>query len=449
MVPVDLIVLSRDFSPLRPDVRAGIQVQRDVDLTVHRISGPARREDPHRWATIARARNQAKGVGFRPWVMLLDDDVVLGRACLATLVQSLQRRGEFAALAADSAGEMEMNRGWQHWDYPSHVGMAAILFRRPHLAGLTFRWEPDRCECLCCCHDLRAAGLGIGYQPGALAWHRPVARTPASAEAPSARGRVLAAFDRRDVRRFITRFLPTLRRAGNDEEVWAHAYGLYPGELDRLRAEASVHVLRFAHDGVSPALRRLRDFQQVLAAWPQDTPVAYWDAGDVLFQGRLQSLWDAAAAHPDRLLVAPDALSYPQNHVIKTWCDHIRDPDARRHAFQIMSSYVFLNSGFAAGTAGTLLRYLRCADQLLHSPALDGVGDWGDQPALNLYCHSNPERWREISPSWNFTLAGRDSRTYRMRADGWTERLDGEPVHVVHGNARTLRWLELSRSATV
>ena len=60
-----------------------------------------------------------------------------------------------------------MAGGWQNWDYPRHVGMAAILFRRERLADLTFRWEPDKCECLCCCHDLRRQGHGIGYLAGA------------------------------------------------------------------------------------------------------------------------------------------------------------------------------------------------------------------------------------------------------------------------------------------
>ena len=66
---------------------------------------------------------------------------------------------------------------WQNWDYPRHVGMAATLFRRERLERLTFRWEPGKCECRCCCDDLRRAGFGIGYLARrAQAWHRPVHR---------------------------------------------------------------------------------------------------------------------------------------------------------------------------------------------------------------------------------------------------------------------------------
>ena len=168
---VDLVLLSRDLSPPRPDVWRGIHVQDGVKVRTHRLVGTPAPEDPNRWETIARARNDGKHLGTTPWVMYLDDDVVLGSLCVARLVEGLLRRPRFAALAADSAGEMRS--GLQNWDYPAHVGMAATLFRRERLAGLTFRWAAGKCECRCCCEDLRRQGLGIGYLPDARAWHRP------------------------------------------------------------------------------------------------------------------------------------------------------------------------------------------------------------------------------------------------------------------------------------
>src|SRR5208282_5623050 len=102
--------LGRDSGTAR---RAALRLQAD------RNSQPG---DLNRWETIARARNQGRTLGASPWVMCLDDDVVLEPDCLAQLVEGLQRRPEFAALAADSAGEM--SRIWEHWDYPTHVGMA-------------------------------------------------------------------------------------------------------------------------------------------------------------------------------------------------------------------------------------------------------------------------------------------------------------------------------------
>ena len=152
-VDVDLLMLSRDLSPLRQDVLGGIRAQVGVSLCVHRVVGTPHPDDPNRWETISRGRNQAKRLGSAPYAMYLDDDVVLGRGCIARLVDGLARRRRFAALGADSAGEMAC--GLAHWDYPRHVGMAAVMFRRERLAHLTFRWEEAKCECLCCCEDLR------------------------------------------------------------------------------------------------------------------------------------------------------------------------------------------------------------------------------------------------------------------------------------------------------
>jgi hypothetical protein len=296
-----------------------------------------------------------------------------------------------------------------------------------------------------------------------LAWHRPVpAVRPGTHEAvpgyrnnPSPQattrarqgprpGRILAAFDRRDQHRFRTQFLQTLRSSGNHEPVWAFAYGLFPSELARLEAQPGVTVIAIPHDGICPALRRLSDFQRVVAGWPADTPVAYWDAGDIRFQGQLGALWNLVDARPDVLLITAEPKSYPDNPVIRPWSDWIIDPSARARAFELMSNHVFLNSGFAAGTASALLSYFREGDRLLNSPALRGVDYWGDQVALNMYCHSNPGCWETIEPGWNYTLAGRESDEYRITLDGRAKRLDGGHVHVLHGNDRSLRWLELS-----
>ena len=94
---VDLILLSRDLTPPRPDVWGGIQSQRGVVLSAHRLTGTPRPGDANRWQTIARARNQARTLGASPWVMCLDDDVVLDTDCVARLLEGLNRRPEFAA----------------------------------------------------------------------------------------------------------------------------------------------------------------------------------------------------------------------------------------------------------------------------------------------------------------------------------------------------------------
>jgi hypothetical protein len=449
---VDLLFLSRDLAPPREDVRRGIEAQGGVQLRVHRLVGTPRPEDPNRWETIARARNQGRRLGTAPWVMCLDDDVVLGPGCIARLIEALRARPGFAALAADSAGEMA--DGWQDWDYPRHVGMAAVLFRREHLAGLTFRWEPGKCECRCCCEDLRRADYGIGYLPSARAWHRPdptrsghpsgcpverVEASPSVAVGPSAAdrpARILTAFDRGHCDRFRRQFLTSLRASGNHEAVTAVTYGLHPGDRARLEA-AGVEVVACRDPGIGPATQRVRDFPRVIARWPEDTPVAFWDAGDVLFQGSLAPLWDLVRAHPGKILAAREPVAVGASPAIRPWTATIRDPAARRRTLELLSSHPFINSGFGAGTARALIDGFLAAGRLLDT-TLVGVGPWGDQVAMSVYLHTHPGVWHEVADTWNYCLCCRDPADYRLRVGGRIEARDGTPVHVLHGNGRTL-----------
>jgi hypothetical protein len=461
---VDLLFLSRDLSPPRKDVWKGVEGQEGVDLRVIRVTGPPQPGDADSIATIVRARNASKRAGSTPFVMLVDDDVVLGPRCVARLVEGLRKRPQFAALAADSAGEMR--RGWDHWDYPRHVGMAAVLFRRERLEALTFRSESDKCECRCCCEDLRRAGHAIGYLPGAEAWHRPLRTNRAtscaafpsqSAEssrdvterasaagstAPALPGRVLSTFDRKHRRLFVRRFLRSFRREGNTERVTAVVSGLYPSERRSLATIPGVEVFVAPNDG-HPCRQRLRNFQQVIAGWPEDTPVAYWDAGDIVFQDRIAPLWDLVRANPDRLLAVTEVIPFRDSTGARRWVERIHDREARRWALDLLMERPLINGGFAAGTVKTMLRYLKAADQILRSPALKECGDWGDQTAMNLYCHSNPHTWLEIPAGWNFCLVGLEPSQYRVSRDGRTERLDRAPLHVVHGAAGSLKHWDL------
>jgi hypothetical protein len=441
---VDLVLISRDRTPPHRAVLEGIEGQRGVTLRVHRVIGSRRPGDPNRWATIARARNAGKGLGTAPWVMFLDDDVVLGPGCVATLLDGLRARPGFAAMAADYLGEAAPTA---RDGVTPHVAMGATLFRRAVLAFIEFRWVPGRCECRCCCDDLRRAGFGIGYRPGASARHAPGLSSPRShrggigeARPPDRPGRVLTVFNRRDVRKFRRQFVGTLRASGNSEQVTAVAYGLYPSERAMLASLPGVEVVEHPDGDVRPSIRRLKDFQGVLSGWPEDTPAAYWDAGDVRFQGRLASLWDEVRAHPDKLLVAREpVMASGPTLSMRT----IRDPDVRRRAIGTLVGRPKFNGGFAAGTARALLRYLRAAHHLRHSSALLGTSG-GDQIAMNLYCHSDPGRYHEVEPGWNYCLLERPLHDFSVRPDGTYASRDGSPVHVVHGNSRTLAHTDLS-----
>ena len=164
---VDLVVLSRDDGSLHPDVERALRNQTGVRAVVHRVVGERRPEDRCRHATIARARNEAKRLGSAPWVMFVDDDVVLDLDCASTLIAAVCRRPAFGALAADYLGQSCKG------EISGHVSMGATLFRREVLEEIHFSWDEKRCECQCCCDDLRRLHWAINYYPGAIARHLP------------------------------------------------------------------------------------------------------------------------------------------------------------------------------------------------------------------------------------------------------------------------------------
>ena len=57
---------------------------------------------------------------------------------------------------------------------------------------------------------------------------------------------------------------------------------------------------------------------------------------------------------------------------------------------------------------------------------------------MGRYLHRNPDAWLEIPDGWNYCIIFRDQRTYRITPRGRVESSSGAPVHVVHGNGRTL-----------
>ena len=257
-------------------------------------------------------------------------------------------------------------------------------------------------------------------------------------------GRVLVAFDRNHEPRFRRQFLGSLRASGNAERVTALGYGLYPSERSRLAMIPGVEVISIAANHVSPSKRRLRDFLTAIEGWPEDTPVAYWDAGDALFQSRLAPLWALVRAHSDKLLAVAEPRRYPENPAVLYWTRTIDDPASRRRAIDLLTANPWLNGGFAAGTVRAFRRYLAESSRYFETPALAGSLDWGDQTALNLYCHSHPGAWHRIDAGWNYCLHERTRADYRVAPDGRVEALDGSPIHVAHGNAQKLRHTELA-----
>ena len=441
---IDIAILTTNPDGISPRVMAAVRNQQGVAVSIRLIDGTPLPGERLRWQTIVRARNHAVQTSNAPWLMFLDDDVELQPQTVACLLHGLQARPEYGAFAADYLGDRARRR-------PSpHIGMGATLFRRAVIAGLPFRYEADRCECLCMCQDLRARGIRIDYLTGATATHlEREAKTTAAAHGTTGRpadsggvatrpGVVLAAFNRRDVRKFQQQFLRTLRQSGNTEQVIAVGYGLHPSERQRLQRLPGVSVVARRDNGVLPPIRRLEDFAEIAQSLPDSTPVAYWDAGDVLFQGRLTDLWQTAARHPDRLLVGREPQDWDVNEGMMKWTTSITCPVERQRIVTLFSGRCVLNGGFAAGTAIVMQDYFNEAKRLRSSKQLHGSSDWGDQTALNLYCHAQPSRWKEVGEGWNFCVFGRAAGSVRVDGAGRVSCAGCDDIRVVHGNARSL-----------
>lgn len=444
---IDVVVLTRDDSPLHPRVQRGIDAQRGVHLIVHRVIGTRFPGDPNRWSAIARARNKGKRCGTTPWLMFLDDDVVLAPDCVRRLFDGLRERPLFAALGADYLHE---SRGRI---CAPHVAMGAVLFRRQALRLIKFRWSRNHCECRCCCRDLRRQGLGIGYLPEARARHISIGQAKKdsgmggalapfcsnrSTDSANPQAYILTAFDRRHFEKFRGRFIASLRASGNREPVVALGYGLNPSERRKISRLQNVHLISLNADERSIPVRRLFDFQRIVERLPADAAVAYWDAGDVIFQDRLSELWTLVRENPERLLVVTEVWRDPPKRWSVRWARCIPNPAVRRYVVQLLATGANLNGGFAAATAKTMLQYLKGAHRIRHSKALLGSREWGDQPAMNLYCHADANRFLAVDERWNYCLHRRNLKEYRLLPKGRFVRRDGAALSVVHGNGGSL-----------
>lgn len=162
MVEVDVVTLLAPGESVPEPVRAALGRQGDVRLHRHTVEGRGCPGE-HRTATIARARNAGKRLGAAPLLMFLDRDVVLPDGGIERLVLALALRRHHAALGINYQEPVS--------GPAVHVAMGATLFHRCVLDRITFRTEPGRCECLCCCRDVRSLGYAIDYVAGVAAGH--------------------------------------------------------------------------------------------------------------------------------------------------------------------------------------------------------------------------------------------------------------------------------------
>ena len=439
---IDVMMLRRPKTVPPLYVRRSIALQHGVKTRLRVLEGRPLPGDKNRWDTIVRGRNAMKSVGNSPWVMFVDDDVALGPRCITRLVQRLEREPQLGAVGSD------YNQESKRPNWSGHVGMGACLFRREALEKIEFRWQPKRCECRCAAEDLRRVGYSIAYEETAHSKHLNQVRDVRIAKKEThprehRPGVVLAAFDRRDVRRFETQFVRSLHNWGNTERIIAVGYGLYPSEVRRLESLSNVEVHWRPSGEHWVPVRRLNDFAQITDTLEPSTPVAYWDVSDVIFQSQLGKLWSMVVETPDQILAVIEPKGFPENGVIKPWTWTIRDRLWRWRAYELLKHYPFLNSGFAAGTAASMNRYFRRAHAMRFGPELTGSVDWGDQMCLNLYCHMNPSRWRAIDERWNYCVHDRPRGEVHVAPDGVIRSRRLGKILAAHGNARSLRQFSL------
>lgn len=165
MIPVDVLTVLGPGRTIREPVLFALENQGHVALEHHVVEGTPPLPGERRTDAIARARNRAKWLGNAHYAMFLDDDVVLPPQAIEKLVFALLFNPRYAAIGIDYQG-FEQSSPWA-----VHVAMGAVMFIRPILEQIHFRTEPNKCECYCCCDDIRRMGYLIGYLPGLQAEH--------------------------------------------------------------------------------------------------------------------------------------------------------------------------------------------------------------------------------------------------------------------------------------
>ena len=165
LIPVDVLTVLGPGRKILEPVLSALDNQGKVKIQHHIIEGSGPLPGEGRIEAIARARNQAKFMGNAHYVVFLDDDVVLPPFGLEQLAYALFFNHRYAAIGIDYQN-VPVNPFWG-----VHVAMGAVMFLRPILEQIYFRTEPNKCECYCCCEDIRRMGYLIDYLSGVQAKH--------------------------------------------------------------------------------------------------------------------------------------------------------------------------------------------------------------------------------------------------------------------------------------
>ncbi|MFO0899354.1 MAG: hypothetical protein U0836_18165 [Pirellulales bacterium] len=129
-------------------------------------------------------------------------------------------------------------------------------------------------------------GLGAEHVGDALSEHCRAPSVGQDRGPPPASGIVLAAFDAAHAGSFASS--SSLRSAlpqaiKSRSSPWRTGCGR--DNCKRCACPSLMQIAPRRLGFLSPARRRLVDFAAIVAGLPSDSPVAYWDAGDVVFRG--------------------------------------------------------------------------------------------------------------------------------------------------------------------
>jgi hypothetical protein len=166
VIPVDVLTVLGPGRAIREPVLSALENQGDMQLEHYVVEGTPLLPGERRADAIARARNRAKQLGTAHYAMFLDDDVVLPPRGIEKLVYALFFNPHYAAIGINYQKPVQPSHS-----HAVHVAMGAVLFIRPILEQIHFRTEPNKCECYCCCKDIRRMGYLIDYLPGLRAQH--------------------------------------------------------------------------------------------------------------------------------------------------------------------------------------------------------------------------------------------------------------------------------------
>ncbi|MEM7315880.1 MAG: hypothetical protein AAF497_22320, partial [Planctomycetota bacterium] len=309
------------------------------------------------------------------------------------------------------------------------------------------------CDCQYCCEDLRRRLIGVEYIEGLFAEHIDIGEAANVADTSSTHATVadagagqrsdeprlapivMAAFDSGHQIPFCDQFLSSFRRSGNNETVTAITYGLTQSVVAKIRTHRNVGTVNLpaARRGERVAIVRMVGFRDYLATLPEQTPVAFWDAGDVIFQDSIAPLWQLVESHPGKVLAVRECQDVSNG--MDTWTRSMPNEKSRKEVDELMAGKFPFNGGFAASTAGCMKSYFDKAIEISNTLLFGAAGV--DQLAMNVIAHTS-SLIHETGNEWNYVLIGQPKLGQaRFSPDGRFHHGSAK-IRVAHGALSTL-----------